>query len=328
MCPYLGRQGTTYLEPGDWQMTVSYRRYHAFRDYQGGKALPVPSPPELYANTRVNIFDLTLTHTLTKRFSVSVEVPFLKASRETYLEHQDGSPHTMRSSGVGDVKVIGNLWLLDPSESPNQNVSLKLGFKAPTGDYSAEDNSYRGTGSVLRPVDPAIQPGTGGWGLLFGAQAFKRIHRDTILYAEGTYLSNPREMNGTQTPFGDNPELTLGEIGYTIDSIPDLYLGRAGVTHEVLPSKGLSASFGLRTDGVPARDLIGGSDGYRLPGYSVSLEPGISFSRGKDFFSFSLPFTVKGHGSASVTDRRTQSPYTGIVTLADKQVILTYSRRF
>ena len=60
----------------------------------------------------------------------------------------------------------------------------------------------------------------------------------------------------------------------------------------------------------------------------VSLEPGISFSRGKDFFSFNLPLTVKGHGSASVTDRRTQSPYAGIVTLADKQLIFAYSRRF
>jgi hypothetical protein len=79
---------------------------------------------------------------------------------------------------------------------------------------------------------------------------------------------------------------------------------------------------------VPARDLIGGSDGYRLAGYSVSLEPGISFLRGKDFFSFSLPFTVNGHGSKTVTDIRTKSPYAGIVTLADKQIILTYSRRF
>jgi hypothetical protein len=37
---------------------------------------------------------------------------------------------------------------------------------------------------------------------------------------------------------------------------------------------------------------------------------------------------VKGHGSASVADKRTNSPYTGIVTLADAQLVLSYSHRF
>src|SRR4029450_6588234 len=86
MCPTLGSQTRTYLEPREWMMTVSYRHYLAFRDYQGGESLTVPSPPEIYARTHVNVMDLTLTRAFTDRWSLSFELPFLRASRETYAE--------------------------------------------------------------------------------------------------------------------------------------------------------------------------------------------------------------------------------------------------
>jgi hypothetical protein len=135
-------------------------------------------------------------------------------------------------------------------------------------------------------------------------------------------------MNGTESPFGDVPELTFNDIGYIIDSVPDQYSLRAGVSHEVPPIKGLSGMFGVRMDGVNASDLFGGSDGYRLPGYSVSIEPGVSFAYGKNFFSVNVPVTVRGHGSKTLADIRTGNPVAGTVTIADSQLILSYSRRF
>lgn len=328
MSPSLGGQGTSTLEQGEWLMTVSYRHYHAFRDYQGSKDLPVPSPPEIYAQTRVNLMDLTLTYALNRRFSLSMEFPFEWASRETYGEHDFMSPYTMRSKGLGDARVIGNFWLFDPVTHEDQNVSVKLGLKVPIGQHAAMDYSIRASGPVLRPVDPAIQPASGGWGLVLGAQGFKKIFKDTSLYFDGTYLSNPLEMNGTESPFADRPEITGGDIGYTINSVPDQFLGRVGISHAILPTKGLSATFGVRTDGVRGRDLLGGSDGYRIAGYSVSVEPGVSLSLGRNYFSLTVPVAVKGHGSPSLADIRTNSPYAGIATIADSQVTVSYSRRF
>jgi len=328
MAPGSCAPDNSYLEPKEWLMTVSYRHYHSFRDFRGSKELPFPSPPEFYAQTRMHAFDVTLTYAFSRRFSLSVELPLEKASRETYYEHDGISLHTMRARGAGDVRFVGNLWLLHPDKHPHENISLRVGLKAPTGDSRATDFSFRSNGRVLRPVDPAIQPGDGGWGIVLGTEAFKKVFKHTIVYLQGTYLSNPREMNGTQTPFGDQPAATLGDIGYTIDSVPDQYLGQVGISQTVWPAKGLSATFGVRIDGVPSHDLIGGSEGWRLPGYNISLEPGLSISRGKNFFSLTVPVAVKSHGSKLIADVRTNSPLVGIVSLADSQVTLSYSRRF
>lgn len=73
-----------------------------------------------------------------------------------------------------------------------------MGIKFPTGDYCAKDYSYRATGPVLCPVDPGIQLGDGGWGLLVEGQAFAKVYTNTFAYVQGRYLVNPRESNGTQ----------------------------------------------------------------------------------------------------------------------------------
>jgi hypothetical protein len=328
MSPSLGGQGGSYLKPRECLVTISFRTYRAFRDYQGSTALPVPSPPDIYAKTRVNLLDVAVTRALTNRFSLSFEMPVLWASRETYAEHDFVSPHTMRSRGLGDARVIGNVWLLHPDQHEDQNLALKLGVKIPIGRNDAKDYSYRETGPVLRPVDPAIQPATGGWGILFGAQGFKRFSTDTSVYFDGIYLSNPLEMNGVESPYGDRPEITQGDIGYQIASVSDQFLTRIGFSQSVPQLRGLSVNFGLRTDGVRARDFIGGSDGYRIAGYSVSVDPGLSFSWAKNFVEVTFPITVKGHGSKSLADIRTNSPYAGIATIADSQFIVGVSRRF
>jgi len=315
------------LRAKEWSMTASYRFFNSFRDIQGSKALPVPSPPDIYADTNVHGFDLSLTYALTSRLSFTLDAPLQYGSRETYVEHGDGSAHTMRAGGLGDMRVVANVWLFDTEKHPNQNIALSMGLKIPT-DARATDYSYHATGPVLRPVDPAIQPGDGSWGFLVGANAFKRLSRDSFAYFQGVYLVNPRQMNKTETVFGDNPDLTGGDIGYIIDSVPDQFLGRAGVGRAIWRAKGISGMLGARIDGVPQEDLIGGSDGFRLPGYSLSVDPGVSIVRGKSLFAFTIPIAVKRHVSYAVADKRTNSPYGGIATLADYQITVSYSRRF
>ena len=315
------------LAPHEWSMTVSYRFFNSFRDIQGSKTLPVPSAPDIYANTHVHGFDLSLTYALTTHLSLTLDSPLQYGTRETYIEHGDGSAHTMRAVGMGDLRFVGNISLLDPEKHPDQNIAFSVGLKAPTA-ARASDASYRATGPISRPVDLSIQPGDGGWGLLLGANAFKRISRTSFAYFQGVYLANPRQMSKTETVFGDNPDLTGGDIGYILDSIPDQFLGRAGIGQTIWRSKGIAAAVGARIDGVPQQDLIGGSDGFRLPGYSLSVEPGVSIARGKNLLVFTVPVAVKRHVSYAVADKRTNSPYGGIATLADYQITVSYSRRF
>ena len=63
-------------------------------------------------------------------------------------------------------------------------------------------------------------------------------------------------------------------------SVTDQYLVRGGIGHALPKIRGLAASFGGRFEGVPVRDLIGGANGFRRPGYAISVDPGLMFVRG------------------------------------------------
>jgi len=90
----------------------------------------------------------------------------------------------------------------------------------------------------------------------------------------------------------------------------------------------VAVSLAGRWEGIPSHDLIGGSDGYRLPGYSVSIEPGVSISRGKDSLAVSVPVAVYRRGLPAVPDVRIHSPLAGGASFADYQINVTYSHVF
>jgi len=126
--------------------------------------------------------------------------------------------------------------------------------KAPTGDDAVSDYSFRPTGPELRAVDPAIEPGDGGWGIILSGNGFAKVYTNTFVYANGFYLINPRETNGVRTVNFDVPPFTNGDPGLMVNSVPDQVLVRGGVTHAIWPSKGLDLSFGARREGIPAHD--------------------------------------------------------------------------
>ena len=209
----------------------------------------------------------------------------------------------MHASGIGDLRAIANLWLLDPVKHPNQNLSLGLGFKAPTGKDDAKDFSFRANGPVLRPVDPAIQPGDGGWGMVMEINGFTQIYKDSYAYLQGTYVSNPRELNGVQQP-NNEPDFTLGQLGYLYNSVPDQYLGRGGFGYVIWPKYALSLTLGARIEGVPVHDFIGGDNGFRQAGYAISIEPGISAAKGRYSITITGPIAVERHADQNTTDIR------------------------
>jgi hypothetical protein len=333
--PSLG-VNSSILQPGHWSVSLSFRYYNSRQDVLGDDP---QDEPIIYANTHVYSLDLNVVYAATKRLSLVMDIPFQYGTRGTSIEHDFAIPnppplHTMEAGGLSDIRLRGDFWLLDPDKHPNQNIALGLGVKFPTGDYAASDTAFRPTGPVERPVDPAIQPGDGGWGIVFHGHGFTTLSskgwlKNTFVYVDGTYLCNPEEMNDTQQVLGDVPAATAGgDPGLLYDSVPDQFLARIGLTQVAFPIKELSFSFGGRFEGTPSHDLIGGSEGWRLPGYAVSVEPGISYSRGHDYIAVTVPIAVFRHASRSAPFERLGVPGPGLATIADYQITLTYTHTF
>jgi hypothetical protein len=77
---------------------------------------------------------------------------------------------------------------------------------------------------------------------------------------------------------------------------------------------------------VPVRDAFGRSDGFRRPGYSISLDPGFLYVRGSYTFSGNLPFAVERNRKRSVPDY--QNGRHGDAAFADYALMFSLSRRF
>lgn len=107
-------------------------------------------------------------------------------------------------------------------------------------------------------------------------------------------------------------------------SVPDVYHARLGLALAVLPRQGLSASLGLRTDGIPVRDLIGGSDGFRASARSVFIDPGVSISLGQNDFTLSVPVRVHGEFYRGQPIPEGQSDRGD---LAKRLIFVSYTRR-
>jgi hypothetical protein len=336
------------LEPNQWVATVAYRYFHSFRDFNSnGDEVHIPL---IKNDTYVDLWDVAATYAVTKRLNLTLELPFQYGSRTNAAEHDGVHVHTMRAAGMGDLRLSANFWLFNPDKPPDQNISfdkgkqvagcpapdnyrdynisLGLGVKAPTGDDAVSDYSFRPTGPELRAVDPAIEPGDGGWGIILSGSGFAKVYKNTFVYLNGFYLINPRETNGVRTVNFDVPPFTHGDKGLMVDSVPDQSLIRGGVAGALWPKIGFSGSLGARWEGIPAHDLIGGSDGWRLPGYSVSIEPGISISHGKEYLSVTAPVAVYRYGITSVPFARTHDPLGGIASFSDFQINVTYSHLF
>lgn len=345
MTPGLGVNADGMALPaGHWSASIAFRYYNSRQDVLGDEPL---DHPIVYANTHVYGFLLSTTYAATDRLNLILDIPFQYGTRESSIEHS-GAPHdpknlhTMKAGGIGDLRLRADCWLFDPKKSPARNISLGLGIEFPTGIDDAEDYSYRPTGKVLRPVPIAIQPSDGGWGIILTGHAFTNLSfpsspssswlKNTFVYADAIYIFSPEELNDVETDFGDIPQATAGgDEGFRFNSIPDQFLARAGISQVVWPSKGLSVSAGLRWEGIPAYDVFGGSNGWRLaPGNSLSFEPGITWSHGNESFSVFVPIAVHRHVSASATFERLNfpSPPSRLGTIADYQIILSYTHTF
>jgi len=273
--------GGGYLEKGDWQLSLAVRHFDSHRHFAGDDEQTHRSDQgtEVYNNSW--FYDTTLTYAWSKRLNLSITLPYVNHDRSSMYEHlgnSSGQRFSTQASGMADMQLSASYWVINPDHAKDWNLSVGLGLKLPTGDDEARDLFNRPTGITERYVDSSIQPGDGGTGFTVSMQGFYNLDRfvkNLSLYGNGFYLFNPEERN-ENTGF----------------SIPDGYMVRGGLEYRIASVDGLSASLGVRNEGVIAHDLFGGSRGSRRPGFAVAIEPGVTYSKGRYTVTMTVPIAV------------------------------------
>lgn len=297
-----------------WLLNANSRYFNSYKHFVGRDE----QKHRVDAGTQVinhnYTLDLALTRIIDNRWSLSVDVPIISNTRSSLYEHGGKERHTTSSFGLGDIRVWANYWLLDPVKHRKFNVQAGLGLKLATGNYRYTGRFYTAAGTfVSGPVDQSIQLGDGGTGITTEINAYYNIARHLGVYGNFYYLANPQELNGVSSARGGTPSATAVANGSDIMSVPDQYMLRGGVNYN---AKNWMFSAGIRKECVPVHDLIGGSLGFRRPGYVVSIEPGVTYS----FRKFSLyayaPVAIERNRTQSMADRIT-TDLTGKYTQGD-----------
>jgi hypothetical protein len=282
-----------YLTPGEFSFSVGYRHQFSFRHFVGSDEQKQRIAQGTQVENKINLENLSVTYQATRRFSFSVDLPVLTASRRS-----NNSPTTMLSKGVGDMSFMANGWLWNPSENTRGNIQLGVGFTIPSGkdNINTTVDSFDGKGPHPVLNDYSIQPGTGGYGLAMQWVAYKNV-KSAQLYFNGSYLATPDNTNSVLRSTSPTANPTTA-----YNSISDQYLIEAGVAMPVSKIRGLTVTFGPRDEGVPARDLIGNNLGFRRPGYAISLEPGVQYYRGRSVLTASFGRAIYRNRTRSVPD--------------------------
>ncbi len=312
--PSLGENNSPQLKKHQWQIDVAYRHLHASQWFVGTevKESAAPFQQPLYLN--IDSFDLTANYGISNRIALALTLPFLRGTHSR--NYQDGTRHVVESAGLGDLNLIGTVWLQDPVKHPSGNIAVGLGVKMPTGDNDVSGAVTLANGTLFNiPADQSIQLGDGGWGIIFQGQGYRTLFRRTSGYFNTWYLLSAQNQANVKSPY---PGVFL--------SIPDVYSTRLGLAYGVSAKHGISLNFGTRIDGIPAHDLIGSNDGFRRPGYSLYVEPGLTMEQGHGIYSLSVPLRVHQNFKPSVVD--VQLGKTGGGDLADSLILAQYSWRF
>lgn len=317
--PSLGGHRQVFLKQGEWEAGAAYRRLTADDWFVADEIHPELSPGGEPNQFNINTVDLSLAYGVTDRLNLRLTVPLSTGTNSRI--HGDGVRRETSATGVGDINLVGSMWLLEPTTHPGGNVSLGLGVKAPTGSNDVEGELGLRPGEVVQhPVHPGLQLGSGGWGIQVELQAYQRLYGRLSGYAFGAYQLSPEEKTDVLfTPTAPTSAL----------SAYDVYHVRAGLGYTAWPEQGLSVSLGVRMDGIPVRDVLGKDGGFRAPGYTTYLDPGLALARGPGVFTLSIPVRLHGEFKQNVNDLNGGPPPSGDRgDLASYLLFLGYAHRF
>ena len=322
--------GNVNLNQGEFMAQAGFRYFKSFRHFRGDHEETERVEQGTQVINHSYFLDLQLNYGITNRLFGQVILPFVYHRRSSMYEHGGNPPnglgerHETSSYGLADVRIGLGYWLFNPEKHVNFNYSLGAGLKLPTGKYDYADLFYnQGVNrdeDRVAVVDQSIQPGDGGVGITLEMQGFHSISDKFIIISNLYYILGFQETKGVLTRNGSSEF-----------SCPDQYAARLGTFYNS-PVKGLSFYLGGRIEGVPWQDLIGGSDGYRRPGYAVSVEPGISYATSNISVNLNVPIAVYRNRVQSYQDK-VRTEQTGIyrhgdAAFADYLISLGFTYRF
>ena len=299
---------------GKFQLSVGWRQARSTHSYDG-----------LYVNRtfdhnwmpyeRLSTLDVSARYIVNPRVSILATVPFVQNNFSMLYppkgpEH--GTRHGVNAVGLGDISLFTQSYLLNPRKHPFENVALGIGMKIPTGNWNEQGvlPNLNGTGFMRRAVYlPAIMPGDGGTGIIFGVNGFKQFRnkylRGQTVFASANYLANSRNQNGTNSVVASEGVPIGPQFANSLtNSVTDSYVIQAGDSFR-LPGtwdkpklRGLRGRVTFNWEGIPSHDLIGKSDGYRQPGYIMSFAPGFTYTSGRNMLIAEVPIVFNRYINA------------------------------
>ena len=303
--PGPGAQGR--VRKGEWQLGIAYRRLTADQWFVGRQLREDKAPFGQPLLLNINSVDVSVDYGVSDRTRVTLTLPFSHGTHSRL--YADGVRHKVSASGLGDISAIASRWV-------TRNFELGIGVKSATGRNDVRSDYYLPAGTTTFFVDQSIQLGDGGWGVILQGRAFREVFRNASVYVTGSYLVSPRNQTGViQGQSGPYSRVRV--------SVPDVYDARTGVSYNF---SDFAFSVAGRMDGIPRRDLIGKSDGFRRPAIIGYIEPAVSATRGRETVSFSVPVRAYANFRPSAIDRQLGS--TGGGDLAKTLFFANYQHRF
>jgi len=224
-----------------------------------------------------------------------------------------GQTSGVNATGLGDISLFTQRYMLNPKDHPFGNVALGIGMKVPTGNDNIQGDlpNLTGTGFMRRAVyPPAIMPGDGGTGIIVGINGYKNIRKNKFLrgntvFASATYLANPRGVNGTNSIVAsEGVPLAPQFLGELKNAVTDSYNAQIGTSFKLPRTwdnpklKPFRGRLTFNCEGIPDYNLFGRRGGYRQPGYIMSVAPGFTYAKGKDLFICEVPIVFSRYINA------------------------------
>jgi hypothetical protein len=293
--PVFGFEAADSLSRG-FQLSGHYRWYDASVPYTGNIQLVNIERENTQDIFNSHQLSFSLQYRLNNRFRFFASIPLSYQQKSSIWEHSLVNDYRVaferrvtEGIGLGDILLGGGFQLLNPNKYTASRLEVGAALKVPSGQYQATDIWYNAgpqRADVVRPVDQAIQPGDGTWGVLLSLKGTWKLWSFLGIYGETFYLSTPKDLNGVYNyrPFVSAIWSEEGE-----NSATDQYMARGGISIRA-PRSPLSLHSGIRVDGVPVNDIFGASEGFRRPGYAVSWENSLML-QAKDFRVYlALPY--------------------------------------
>jgi hypothetical protein len=313
-CTMTGHDEASASKAGSWVFTMNSRYFKSFRHFVGTEEQKQRVEEGTEVINHVFATELGITRQFNSKWSFTFYVPVISNARSSLYEHDGKHRYSTHSFGVGDTRFAGYYWLVNPAKMSKANVQVGLGLKLPTGDYRYMDYFHKTDSTKnLGPVDQSIQLGDGGTGITFETNAFYSFSKRTSVFFNGFYLSNPREQNGVSTSRGGATSPSSIVYGSDVMSVPDQFMLRLGASYAV---DHFNFSGGMRMECVPSEDLIGGSNGFRRPGYVLSAEPVVAYRVKQTQIYLSVPVAVQRNRTQSVPDK-IKTEKTGVYSHGD-----------